>query len=144
MRVKGLVGVALLVAAACSSVRPVAISKGDTCVRCGRTITQERLAAEILDENGEPKKFRTVACMATYLADRPGSARNIFVTDYSSGELVPAGTANYVRTVIDTASGERDYLSFASFQQAMRYSTDHQLQKPIDWAGVRVTVAESN
>ena len=139
------VGVALLLAAGCTaSLQPVAISRGETCFRCQRTIANERIAAEILDQSGQAKKFRTVGCLATYLAGEAGDVPNIYVTDYASGKLVRAGTANYVRTVIDTTTNERDYLAFASFAQALKYSHDNKLQKPIDWSAVEVSVSSAN
>jgi len=144
MRIRGLAGCALLLAAGCTTLQPVAVLRGETCFRCKRPIANERIAAEILDQRGEAKKFRTVGCLATYLAAEAGAVHNIYVTDYPNGKLVRAGTANYVRTVIDTNTDERDYLAFASFAQALKYSDDNKLQKPIDWSAVKVTVSSAD
>jgi hypothetical protein len=106
-------GVLLLVAfGACSSIAPVAINTGDTCFRCRRPIIDTRLAAEGIDGT-LVSKFRTSGCIARYLADHPADASKVFVTDFTTGKLVPAQNAFYVET-LNRDNGEKDYIAFAT------------------------------
>ena len=77
---------ALIPLGSCTSVAPVKVSAGDQCFRCRRTISDERVASEIISANFV-SKFRAPGCMAKYLVDHPGDGGTVFVTDYTTGKI---------------------------------------------------------
>lgn len=127
-------GTALLVvlAAGCANPTPVAIQKGDRCFRCGREIIHTRLATEILDDHGRAFKFRTVWCVSQYLRDHPTETGRVYVTDYTTGRLVRAQTATYVRATIDPDTYEMDYLAFSTVGDAVKAARESK-SAAIDW-----------
>ena len=135
-----LCAVAGLVLVACSSVTPVAVKTGDVCFRCGRTITEPKLATQLVAANGEHATFKTPGCLATYLRTNQTGDRTIFVTDYPTGELFPVTTAVFVRGTIDEATGERDYYAFRSAADAAKRA-EQEKTTAVDWATVRTLVA---
>jgi len=106
-----------LLAAACSSVAPVKIEVGDQCTRCRRIITDDRLAAEILDGN-LAMKFKTPGCLAKYLVDHPIGTGIVFVTDYPTRKLVAPSRALFVPVIIDTRTYESDYRAYLPARDA--------------------------
>lgn len=121
---------------ACTSVKPVAIQAGDVCARCRQTITATRLAAETIDRSGGVQKYRTVKCLATYLVERSEEPlKQVFVTDYASGDLLSARNAMFVWATIDKTTGEQDYLAFKEIAGAVAAGKAHR-QAPIDWLQV--------
>jgi hypothetical protein len=128
--------VVVLALAACSSLRPLPIKAGETCFSCRQVIVEPKLAAEIIDANGHAYKFRTVECMAKYIASHPGEElAGVWVTDYNSGRFVAAGNATYVRGVIDEARMERNYFAFRSAPDAAKFAQDR-ASTAVDWAAV--------
>jgi len=123
---------AISVLAACSPIKPVAINAGDVCYRCRRTITQTRLAAELVDQNHRAYSFRTAGCLARYLAENPGDERTVFVTDYRTGKMLRAGSALFVRHVIDDNSGEVDFYAFRSRDEAIEFAKEAK-SSVVDW-----------
>jgi hypothetical protein len=105
----GLVG---LVALACTTVRPAKINTGEQCFRCGRSIADTRLAGEQVGAFVE--KFRAPGCMAKYVVKNPDDHGPIFVTDYTTGKMVPPSKAFFVPVVLDPNTGEGDYRAYAS------------------------------
>src|SRR6476646_9820852 len=97
---------------ACSAPLP-AIKAGDVCARCKRTIMEPKLGVQVVSTSGAISTFRTPRCLATYLKDHAGEAKEIFVTDYPTGKLFPVSRAMFVRAKIDNATGERDFYAFA-------------------------------
>lgn len=127
-------GVLLLLAlGACSSIAPVAINAGDVCYRCRRVITDTRLAAEGIDGT-LVSKFRTSGCIAKYLAEHPNDKSAIFVTDYTSGKMVPAQGAFYVPTM-NRDNGEKDYIAFGTRAAADAEAYSRKVQS-VNWATV--------
>ena len=127
----------------CTSIRPVKINAGEQCFRCRRTINDTRLAGERI--TGFVEKFRTPACMASYVVNNPEEQGPIFVTDYTTGELVDANVAFFVPVVLNDITGERDYRAYALRAEAVTAASDlHTV--PIDWNAVlqraRVPYAE--
>ena len=117
---------------------PARVNQGDKCFRCQRTIVQTRLAGEIVDQHGLAYKFRQPACMAQYLNEQPqpaGALRAVFVSDYTSGLMVPVERAWFVDGVIDPRTNERDYFAFN-----MRGAADAQARlqgtQVVDWSAV--------
>lgn len=116
----------------CNSVTPTAVSVGDQCFRCRRTITETRLAAEMIDPSRLAYKFRTAGCLAKYLRDHPSETGSLFVTDFPSGRMLLAAQASFVPVVIDESTGERDYRAYgtkADAEQAARALRE----TPLDW-----------
>jgi hypothetical protein len=126
----------LLVTLSCSSIRPVPVSAGDICTRCGRSIDDVRLAGEVIDTGDTALKFKTAGCMAQYLKSHPEAVKAVFVTDYKTGRMIPAGKAVFVRATIDEVRGERDYLAFATMADAQPVAARNQ-SSVVDWIAVR-------
>ena len=128
--------VVVLALAACSSLRPLPIRAGETCFGCRQLIVEPKLAAEVIDANGHAYKFRTVECMAKYLANHPDEdLAGVWVTDYHSGHFVSASNATYVRGVIDEARMERNYFAFRSVTDAAAFAQDR-AGTAVDWPTV--------
>ena len=106
----------------CASIQPAAVQVGDRCLRCGRVVSDVRLAAEMIDAMRAPFPFRTAGCLAKYVKahpDKPVAA--LFVTDQHSGRMLPASDAWFVPTTIASPDGkksENDYLAFRSHSEA--------------------------
>jgi hypothetical protein len=128
--------------ASCSSFTPVAIRAGDVCRSCGRTITNVQVAAESIDPAGQALKFRTVGCMAKYLAQHQGPMNAVLVTDYSTGRMVRAQNAVFVRADIDEATHERDYYAFTNVRDAVEFGKAKEAS-PIDWFAIMQQTAAS-
>lgn len=113
MRTGLLISTALLAfsTVSCSSVKPVAVNAGDQCFRCRRTISDTKLAGELLDGARFVSKFRTPACLATYLAEHPTETGMVFVTDYATGDMMRPDGAFFV-PFVNRDTGERDYRAF--------------------------------
>jgi hypothetical protein len=124
-----------LLAVSCTPVKPVAIHSGDLCFRCRRGIDQPKLAGEIVDARGRAFKFRTVKCMATYLAAHDEALKGAFAVDQSSGDFVRVEAATFVPATIDVRTGERDYLAFASAEEATRAAQAGR-QPTLDWLAI--------
>jgi len=128
--------VVVLALAACSSLRPLPIRAGETCFSCRQVIVEPKLAAEIIDANGHAYKFRTVECMAKYIANHPDEKlAGVWVTDYNSGRFVTASSATYVRGVIDESRMERNYFAFRSATEAAEFAKDR-TATAVDWPAV--------
>jgi hypothetical protein len=111
-----IIGVVLAaLVAGCAPPPPTSIVLGEACWRCRRPIQKAVLAAEFVQTaNGLGSKFRTVHCMSTWIAQQTDLPKGRFyVTDYSTGEFVPAEGASYVHVVISKQTMERDYFAFA-------------------------------
>jgi hypothetical protein len=134
------IGFAIL-AASCTSFKPVAIHSGDVCDRCRRVITNVALAGEIVDTNGMASRFRTPGCMATYLKEHPERANAIYVTDYATGKMIPARSARFVRIIVDNGTLERDYAAFESAPQAAAFAIARKSES-VDWSFVLMSVPD--
>lgn len=132
----------LFVAAACSSVRPVAIRAGDVCENCRQTIVDTSLAGEILEPNGLALKFKTVRCMAKYLHEHRVNVAEIFVTDFTSKRLVSARRAVFVPAEVQ-GSTVREYHAFSDVKSAVAFAREKQAS-PVDWPSVMQTVAAAD
>lgn len=124
--------------AGCAPPKAAEIRAGDVCYRCRRTIAEPKLAGELVQKNGMAFKFRTVHCMAQYIAGQPAPIAEqgtFFVTDYTTGRLIQAGRATYVIATIDDMTNERDYLAYGDANQAKAAAQQHASQI-YDWAAV--------
>jgi hypothetical protein len=112
---------------ACASIQPAAVTAGDICLRCGRPVSDARLAGEIIDAMRAPFPFRTAGCMAKYIKAHPDKALTaIFVTDQRTGRMLPASDAWFVPTTVATPDGkrsEKDYLAFRARSDAAALQT---------------------
>jgi hypothetical protein len=127
--------------AGCSSVKPVAINAGEPCYRCQRVIEEPKMAAELVDDNGQARKFKTPACLATFLKDNPDEKAHIYVTDYASGELFPVQTALFVRIKLSEGEKvERDFVAFKNLADA-KAAAEMNTSRAVDWAAVRAHVS---
>jgi hypothetical protein len=102
---------ALIPLGSCTSVAPVKVTAGDQCFRCRRTIPDERVAAEIISANFV-SKFRAPGCMAKYVVDHPEDHGTVFVTDYTTGKMIPPESAYFVPLTVNVDTGERDYRAY--------------------------------
>lgn len=122
-----------LVAAGCSSLPPAAIAVGDTCTNCRRTIRDTRLASETIDSVGRAYKFRTVSCMASYLARYSPDVKAIYVTDFPTGRLVKATAVTFVKSSVSEGKDRiTDYLAFYS-EKAARDLAAREKTTAIEW-----------
>lgn len=90
--------VALVALAACGGAAepPPPIQAGTPCAFCRMTISDARVAAEVVAPGEEPRQYDDIGCLAGDLQKRPLTPRSrAFVADYSTGALVPAGDAVY-------------------------------------------------
>lgn len=126
---------AALLAASCSSIKPVQVSAGDTCYRCRRVILETRLAGEMVDPNGLAYKFRAPGCMAKYLAQHPGETGTVFVTDFTTGHMIDPARATFVPFIIEENSMERDYRAYLKKEDANAFANQVKAVA-VDWATV--------
>jgi hypothetical protein len=107
---------------ACASISPAAVQVGDRCLRCGRVVSDVRMAAEMIDALRAPFPFRTAGCLARYIKAHPDKqVTALFVTDQHAGRMLPASDAWFVPTTLTTPDGKRtepDYLAFRSRSEA--------------------------
>ena len=90
-------GVAACGPAAAEPQPPDIIYGQDVCEECGMLISEARYAAATLIENGEPRKFESIADMVTYHMDHPDQpVKAWFVHDYHTESWIRAETAFYV------------------------------------------------
>lgn len=135
--------VVLLVAAACSSIRPVAIKAGDICEDCHQAILNTKVAAEIVEPNGLAMKFKTVSCMARFASRRQNEGAALFVTDYQTGKLFPVHRAVFVRGEIDPDTRALDYVAFSDVRPAVEFARVNG-SSPVDWPQIVQRVASGN
>jgi hypothetical protein len=132
-----ILGIALV---ACSSVQPVQIHAGDICAGCKRPITEPKLGAELLADDGTAAVFGAPGCLANYLKDHSLDGRSILVTDYATGEFISVANALFVKAKIDEVSGERDFYAFRKAADASKFAED-KVSAVIDWSAVRQQAA---
>jgi hypothetical protein len=122
----------------CSS-SPLPVQSGEICFRCKRVITDAKLGVQMVNTSGQTSTFRTPGCLARYLKDHGNEARDVFVTDYASGKMIPVSRALFVRAKIDEATGERDYYAYASVNDAVERAKNV-TGRVVDWAAVRSAI----
>jgi hypothetical protein len=128
-----IVALVTVIFAACSSIAPVKVNAGEQCFRCRRIIDDARLAGELIDRNGFVAKFRAPGCMAKYLATHPDERGAVYVTDYTSGRMVPPESALFVPVLLNRNTGERDYQAYRERADADAAASEAQ---PVTWAAV--------
>ena len=124
------------VLAGCATPRPSNIVLGEACARCQRPIDNAKVAAEQVAPNGLGSKFRTVHCMATWIAQQTAPVEGRYwVTDFQKGKWIAAERATYVRVIINPNSMERDFIAFADAAAAAEAARTNQ-SKAVQWADV--------
>ena len=118
-----LIGVAVWVAAGCTSIAPVKVNVGDQCERCRRTIADERMAGEMIIGGQWVSKFRAPGCMAKYIVTHGDQQALVFVTDYATGKMIAPEAALFVPLLVDPNTGERDYRAFLQKADAIAAAT---------------------
>jgi hypothetical protein len=135
------VGLALAVVVACSSVKPVPIRVGDICEECSQPIENVKIAAEIVRPAGSlPLKFRTVSCMARYLQEHSDTPGTLFVTDYATGRLFEARLATFVKGQIDENTRAMDYYAFSDVKAAVAFGKKND-ESSTDWPAILQVIA---
>jgi copper chaperone NosL len=123
----------LVFASACASTSPVPIRAGDVCFHCRQTITDTKLAAEVISQSGHAFKFSSVGCLSDYLRDHPDEiTRAVFVTDYNRGRLFPAQKAWFVKFEVNPAVKAEDYAAFRDKDDALAFAGTHHSEL-VEW-----------
>lgn len=125
-----------IAAASCSSVKTAPVQVGDVCFRCRRTVVDPKIAAEIVDAGGRAFKFRSAGCLATYLREHPADTGAIFVTDFTTGRMLPAKDAIFVPTMYGQGNDRtREFVAYRASADASEAAAKEQ-SSTLDWAGV--------
>lgn len=77
-------------------------TKTDTCSVCRMTVSDQRLASQILVPGEEPRFFDDLGCLAKFLDAHQLPDAVVYVADHRTGEWTPAAGAVYSR--LDRAS----------------------------------------
>jgi hypothetical protein len=94
-----------------------------------------RLAGELIDRNGFVAKFRAPGGMAKYLAAHPDEQGALYVTDYTSGRMLPPDSALFVPVLVNRDTGEREYQAYRQRPDADGAAFEaHTL--PVSWTTV--------
>lgn len=91
----------VLIAAALSacSVGPRPIRYGeDECAHCRMRIMDPRFGAEAVTAKGRQMPMDSVECLLDWLAESDEEMRSLWVTDYSTKQLIAAETAIYLES----------------------------------------------
>jgi copper chaperone NosL len=81
-------------------------TRNELCAYCRMPVSDRRLAVQIVSRGEEPLFFDDLGCLAGRLAGdgrRSGSA--IYVADHGTGRWVPAESAVYTRSAVQTPMG---------------------------------------
>lgn len=120
----------------CASPRPVDVVLGEACARCKRPIDNAQISAEQVAANGFGTKFRTVHCMATWIAQQKTPVEGRYwVTDYQTRRWIAAERATFVRVVVNPGTMERDFIAFGDDAAAAEAARANQ-SSTVHWADV--------
>lgn len=95
-----LLGLGCCASIACGPVRPAAIDPAnDQCASCRMIVSDARFAAQVAAPGEEPRFFDDLRCLHEALLASPPPAPGtvVFVTDFRTGDWVPASTAVFAR-----------------------------------------------
>jgi copper chaperone NosL len=70
----------------------------DTCQQCIMIVSDARYAAGYTDEDGIPRAFDDIGCMAQFIRERGDIPYVLWVSDYNTGEWVQAASAWFVQS----------------------------------------------
>lgn len=138
MRVVAIAFVALL-AVGCSSAAPLPITGADVCFNCRRPISDPALAGQVITNTNQALKFKSTACMVRWMKENPeaaGTAKAIYVTDYTTGRIIKATSATFVPFVlVERYTKTQDYIAFHAPQNAAAAAAEHK-STPVRWQQV--------
>jgi copper chaperone NosL len=79
-------------------VRPL-VAGTDACDFCRMTVSDVRYGAEVVARTGRVYTFDSIECVASWVMSSPlaSGAKGVWVADYSTGALVPADSALFVK-----------------------------------------------
>lgn len=100
MRTLVLLLTALTVACRAGLPSPATLDTGhDACRSCRMVVSDQRLAAQIVEAGEEPAFFDDLGCLSAFLRTKPplGSAAGIYVADHRTGDWILASNAVYTR-----------------------------------------------
>jgi copper chaperone NosL len=72
-------------------------TKNDTCSVCRMTVSDPRLASQVLVRGEEPRFFDDLGCLAKFLEEQQPPDAVVYVADHRTGEWAPAARAVYSR-----------------------------------------------
>lgn len=135
MKIRSVLVIGLIgLSASCTSISPVKVTAGEQCYRCRRTITDERMAGEMI-AGTFVSKFRAPGCMAKYLVEHPTEQGTLFVTDFTTGKMIDPQQAYFVSVIVNENTGERDYRAYR-LKNVADLSAQEQKTTAIDWQSV--------
>ena len=73
--------------------------------------------------------------MAKYLASHPDDRSTLYVTDYTTGQMIAPARALYVPEVVDRNTNEIDYRAYRDSADAAAFATEVHAT-PIVWNAV--------
>jgi copper chaperone NosL len=96
-------------------VRPL-VAASDACDFCRMIVSDIRFGAEVVARTGRVYTFDSIECVASWVGSSPlaSDAKGIFVADYSTGTLIPADSALYVRGGTVRSPMGREIAAFAA------------------------------
>jgi copper chaperone NosL len=107
--VRGIVVIAVLAAASCSSRPPGPApldTRTETCRSCRMPVSDAKVAAQLVAPGEEPRFFDDLVCLRDFLARGPAPPGTVaYVADHSSGAWVRASDAVYTRASVETPMG---------------------------------------
>ena len=72
-------------------------TRNDTCAFCRMTVSDRRLAAQIVVPGEEPRFFDDLGCLANFLHEHQLPDAVVYVADHRTGEWTLSGNAVYSR-----------------------------------------------
>jgi copper chaperone NosL len=119
-----IIAIATLVACGNRPLRPIDVDATDMCARCRMAISQSRYAAELIDRDGDVRKFDDIGCMVRYTQDNHLDPRqqNYFVMDYGSRHWLEAARAFYVRSEAIPSPMSGGIVAFPDRSQASQFA----------------------
>lgn len=81
-----------------ASVPPEILYGKDTCQQCIMIVSDARFAAGYTDEDGIPRAFDDIGCMAEFVRERGEPPYVLWVSDYNTGDWVRAAGAWFVQS----------------------------------------------
>jgi copper chaperone NosL len=81
-------------------IEPVALQPEDVCAHCKMSISEKRYAAELIDREGEARKFDDITCMVKFVKNPNNTTKAVayFVMDFDERQWIKADNAHYVRS----------------------------------------------
>lgn len=96
MRTRLLIAMILAAAFGCEREGPPTVRYGDeACAHCRMIVNDDRFAAAVVTETGETLKFDDICCLVDYVAEKPNTAKRIWVRGYQSAQWHDAKTVYF-------------------------------------------------